>query len=398
MPTVQSETDPLQQTVSSRRFGETRASVYLDGVRASAAGSVLLEHWRNIFFVDYAQIVSHRRLCALPYVVCGVGHQLVVIFFVLSGYLIAGSMVRMLRQERWSWRVYGLQRLTRLWIVLLPGLVLTAGWDWLGMHWQRAAAVAIYGGVSGDHVVGNVRLASGLTTWLGNAAFLQTVYVPVFGSDSALWSLSNEFWYYLLFPLGLLAIWRRVGVTRRAVYAGMFLAVAWFCRSAVLAAFPVWLCGVVLVWLPVRPLRGAQRALGAVGYVAVLYASLKFWPFSEPVGDWVFGAVTAGFLWSLLSAREDAEERSASTRFVRMAARMSFTLYVVHTPLLALLAGLILGAERWQPDGIHLVFGAGILGLVVAFSWLLAWATEFRTDQVRGAIERRAGWSAVTKT
>ena len=39
-----------------------------------------------------------------------------------------------------------------------------------------------------------------------NIFFLQGIYTPTFGTDGALWSLANEFWYYLLFPLGLIAL------------------------------------------------------------------------------------------------------------------------------------------------------------------------------------------------
>jgi hypothetical protein len=52
---------------------------------------VCLEHWRSLLYIDYPQIGSHRALFALPYLMTGAGHQSVVIFFVLSGYLISGS-------------------------------------------------------------------------------------------------------------------------------------------------------------------------------------------------------------------------------------------------------------------------------------------------------------------
>jgi peptidoglycan/LPS O-acetylase OafA/YrhL len=396
MASVQVSEAPPELEKIPHRFDQTQASVLLDGVRGAAAVSVLLEHWRNIFFVDYPQIDSHRWLFAAPYAVCAVGHQAVVIFFVLSGYLISGSIFRMLGRRRWDWRIYGVQRLSRLWIVLVPGLLLTALWDWLGMHLHRPVAIALYAGSSGDHVVGNVGLNSSFTMWLGNLLFVQTVYVPVFGSDSALWSLANEFWYYALFPLGLLAIWRGVRLPMRLVYASLLAVLVWAVRPAVLLSFPVWLIGVVLVWLPPRRMSAVQRGIASALYLAVLYTSLKVW-LPEPAGDWVFGVVTAGYLWTLLSAGSRAEQRSAGTRMVRRAARFSYTLYVVHTPLLALLAALILRSGRWQPDGPHLAFGVGIMVFVVGFCYLLASVTEFRTDAVRAAIERRLGWNVEWK-
>ena len=38
-------------------------------------------------------------------------------------------------------------------------------------------------------------------TFWGNLVFLQTILVPTYGTNALLWSLANEFWYYMLFPL-----------------------------------------------------------------------------------------------------------------------------------------------------------------------------------------------------
>ncbi|WP_162173483.1 hypothetical protein [Pseudacidobacterium ailaaui] len=53
-------------TPPSIRFGQTQASVLLDLLRALAALLVCLEHWRNLFYVDYGQIASHRILLRSP--------------------------------------------------------------------------------------------------------------------------------------------------------------------------------------------------------------------------------------------------------------------------------------------------------------------------------------------
>jgi hypothetical protein len=52
-------------------------------------------------------------------------------------------------------------------------------------------------------------------------------------------------------------------------------------------------------------------------------------------------------------------------------------------------AALVLGNGRWQPDAAHV--GLAFVPLVVAiiFCLVLATLTEFRTDAVRAAIERR---------
>src|SRR5206468_11759198 len=105
-------------------------------------------------------------------------------------------------------RSYLLARLTRLYIVLLPALLLGGALDQTGMH--LAGTDTVYSGHSGMHALNvDVRATSGPTTLLANGLFLQTIalpgmhgqQVPAFGSNGPLWSLSNEFWYYMAFPL-----------------------------------------------------------------------------------------------------------------------------------------------------------------------------------------------------
>src|SRR4029453_13195613 len=47
-----------------------------------------------------------------------------------------------------------------------------------------------------------------VATALGNAAFLQHAWVPALGTDTPLWSLAYEFWYYALFPCLVLTVRR----------------------------------------------------------------------------------------------------------------------------------------------------------------------------------------------
>src|SRR5579875_1508702 len=134
-------------STGSMRFSDSWASVLLDLVRGLAAVLVLLSHWKVMFFVDYPKIPGERWQFAVPYVLCDAGHQAVVIFFVLSGYLIAGSVRRSLNRGQGSWGSYMVHRLSRLWVVLIPGLAIGALLDWIGIHYGHWPA--IYMGKSG---------------------------------------------------------------------------------------------------------------------------------------------------------------------------------------------------------------------------------------------------------
>ena len=54
----------------------------------------------------------------------GFAHQAVVVFFLLSGWLVGGTLLNKYRDKH-SFISYGIDRITRLWIVLIPAFVLT---------------------------------------------------------------------------------------------------------------------------------------------------------------------------------------------------------------------------------------------------------------------------------
>ena len=369
-------------------FPKTGASVLLDLIRGLAALLVLLEHWRNIFFIDYPQITAHRALFSGFYLLCTAGHQAVVIFFVLSGYLISGSIFRMLQRHAWSWRSYLTHRLVRLWVVLIPGLLLCALWDGLGLH--SHAAPQLYAGFSGDHVISiNVAAKHTWDAFASNLLFLQTIrHLPIFGSDESLWSLANEFWYYILFPLGLLALLRSTPVLLRLFCALAFTGIAWGVGAEILKLFPIWLLGTALALLPAPRLPQSARLLSGALYLPLLFVLGRKMPLPITTVDYLLAVATFFFLWVLLSA-QSASQPTRTVRFSKELSRFSYTLYVTHMPLCVLLAALLVGDVRWVPTPLHLLYGFLAFAVLLAYAYGVAWLTEFRTDRIRGLVEPR---------
>src|SRR4051794_24434433 len=82
----------------------SRASVHLDMVRGVAALAVFFGHARNLFLVDYGEMENKGILSSALYFLTGLGHESVMVFFVLSGYFISASILRDLRKGSWSWK------------------------------------------------------------------------------------------------------------------------------------------------------------------------------------------------------------------------------------------------------------------------------------------------------
>jgi len=380
-------------------FGTTNASVLLDALRGLAALLVLLDHWRAAFFVDFPKVIQHRASVGPLYVISGAGHQAVVIFFVLSGYLISGSILRSIGRGEWSWRRYLVHRLVRLWLVLIPALFLGGILDEAGLSIGHAPG--LYAGMSGNHMTGNVIHALRPAVLLGNAAFLQTILVPAFGSNGALWSLANEWWYYILFPLAacvLARVYRKPIEIASCLLA--FVAFSVFVGKAILILFPAWLLGVLLYVIPKaqRPFNSHLMAVASVFY-GVLYFGCSVLSHLGHVGklrvseiatDNLLAIGTFCFIWLLLSQTQRADE-SIGVRAARGTARFSYTLYVTHLPFLILCASLIVHDSRWMPTLPHMLISSVVLAGALAYAWFVAYATEFRVDEVRSWVEARLG-------
>jgi peptidoglycan/LPS O-acetylase OafA/YrhL len=173
----------------------------LDVLRGPAALLVLFGHWRNLLFKDFHEVDNPGLIVKLLYLFTGAGHEAVMLFFVLSGCVIAHVIYGLHERGSWSWRGYLSARLTRLWIVLIPALLLTAVWDRIGM-WLAAGERSIYEGDGFGNILNQpVAALSGPEVLFGNVFFLQRILVPTFGSNGPVWSISYEFVYYLAYPL-----------------------------------------------------------------------------------------------------------------------------------------------------------------------------------------------------
>jgi peptidoglycan/LPS O-acetylase OafA/YrhL len=370
-------------------FPATKASVNLDVLRALAAAAVLLSHWRALLFVDYPDLHAHKLLLVVPYIVSGAGHQAVIIFFVLSGYLIGSSVVRNLRRGRWDWREYVFQRLTRLWIVLIPALVLCAVLDGVGM--ASHAAPMLYLGLAGNHVTPDVAASHGIREFFSNMFFLQQTAAPPYGSDGPLWSLANEFWYYLMFPCALIALRGGSKWWWRALHGVVLVLMLVLLSPAIVKLFPAWLAGAALAFFELPEMPRGLRPVVMGAYVPVFFYLAKAHFIPVTISDYVLTAATIPLMLCLLSYRSAAHP-SRWVGLARRSAGFSYTVYLVHVPFLTLVTALLLHGGRWRPGVGHFGVAVGILAVTVAYAYGVASVTEFRTAELRGFARARLGF------
>jgi len=366
-----------------------RTSVHLDLIRGVSALAVMLYHLRGLFFVDFPVLANKSLLSVAIYAATGFGHQAVIIFFVLSGYFIGTSVLESVGKGQWSWRNYLVSRITRLQLVLFPALVFGAVLDRIGMRITQAGPL-YYGGLYKFYLP-SVALRSTVPIFLGNLFFLQSIVSPVFGSNGPLWSLSYEFWYYIVFPVLILAAARSVGTRARILYSGFALLLLWFIGTTISFYFLIWLAGALVGRLRrITKFQSPSPGLPIVGgliFAAALAWSRKHRLSSDLLTDYVVGFCFALWLYTLLLGSREG----VSTTYAHGAKKLagfSYTLYLTHFPALLLLRGLLNPRGNWQPDPPHFAYALGIGLLILSYSYGVAELTEARTASVRSRILR----------
>jgi len=365
-------------------------SVHLDALRGFAAFSVLLNHWRDALFVDYSSLSHHNPLIAIAYLIAGLGHAWVIVFFVMSGYLVGGSVLRSVNSDRWSWRSYLLARGTRLYMVLIPALLLGGALDWSGMH--LAGSQILYSGHSGMHALtANVHATLTLPILFGNMLFLQTSSlpsvlhhsVPTFGSNGPLWSLCNEFWYYIAFPIAVLLFTE--GRSWRARFVCVLSLIFWAIllgTDIVLLGVP-WLMGVAIAYLPAVPAqkRGVRRMVVASSLVLLAGGLTLDKKLNSLSGDLILGVVVSILIWVILHCATDPVTH-AYQRMARRAGHSSYTLYLVHLPLLIFLKA-FLHLPRSVPGWNSCLVSVGLLIPILIYAQVIYALFEKHTDRLR---------------
>lgn len=369
-----------------------QCSNHLDFLRSLAALEVFLGHCRNLFFVDYEDINRPNIFLKLFYFSTGFGHQAVIIFFILSGFLISSSVLRARQNNRWSWNWYLTNRLTRLEVVLIPALLLCYFWDSLGIN--IFGNDSIYAGKTlGSNVLAyNVSEKLNLLTFFGNLFFLQNILVPTLGSNNPLWSLSNEFWYYILFPLCLLIFFSKISLKTKLFYSIVTLFIAFLIGHSILLYFLIWLMGALISSATTSKIINSKKTFKLFCCLSILILAscltivriniIK----SEILSDFLVGIAASILVYVLLHDRTQAQ-KGIYGAFSHTIAGFSYTLYVVHLPLLVFIRAYLVHSSRWQPTIFNLGLGLFICAIVFVYAFTISCFTEAKTDKIRHTIE-----------
>lgn len=309
-------------------------SIYLDLVRFLSAAYVMLAHTKYPRFTDgWLNFAGNFA------------NDAVMIFFVLSGLVIAHVTFE---KER-SLGDYVRARLSRLWSVALPALAVTLLADSVGRQLQPS----LYDGAW---------FAADQPIWrlLCNAVFIGEVWYLDFlpFSNVPYWSINYEFWYYAIFGAFVFSTgyWRflTLGI------CGLI------CGPKILLLLPVWLLGVATHILVERGRGSMAKGLLLAVLPLVTYALYSQsgihghlgWVVSKWVGagfraeqlswsknflsNYVVGFLVASHFYGMaVLLNASPIFGSAAARVIRVIAGYTFSIYLLHVPLLHFSAALI---------------------------------------------------------
>lgn len=306
------------------------AKPQLDWLRFSAALMVVVKHAKDNSFVGFNQLDVASRASLFTkalFAVTRYGEEAVLVFFVLSGFLVGGATFRRLRQGSFCIRDYAADRVSRIMLPLIPAILISwvVGWS---VGWPPNPWVT-----------------------LGNMASLQGVTVSTMPFNVPLWTLSYEVWFYVL---------NGAVATLLAKRGDLFAAIA---LAAGLIVFSIlrleyllcWYLGALVFLVPAKAtsqLRlisaGGLLVLACLGYEAVINPGLGLarWTVTARLG--------VGASVMVLARELAAANGSWAPALGARLAGFSYSLYLIHYPVLNLI-------RKWAEPSPHV--GAWSMGL-----------------------------------
>ena len=334
----------------------------MDSIRGFAALYVAFTHSHAVF---------NTRLKPLG----GFGGEGVALFFLLSGLVVGGSV---LRQKSPRWPRYFLHRTRRIWPPFLVSLLLA----WVA----QSAILGVCAPVHGKELLGNLGMLQGLLPG--------SVVLP-YQQNWPLWSLAYEWWYYMLLPLIWMAPpkWRANLALAASCAAAVAFRVHPFGPLAYLGYWYLWWSGLEVAE-EVR-VTGKATLSGQTGNVVRLGLLVAFWipgvvialvhhdrlmpaedpflPFRHCAGGLVL--LVGGLLWAKAGWRGFDSTLGLFARF----APVSYSVYLFHYPLFAIAAAkfpLIHESVRFLP----------VMGITLVLAWLVERILQPQVLRLTGAL------------
>ena len=293
-------------------------SIFLDGLRGISAQVVLLGHLLSLYYLDVAYINSVK--------IQNIG---VVVFFIISGFLIFFHSMK--KGTHYGFRNYIIDRFTRIFVPLIPSLLLTLILD--------SVLIKIFSERSFEFDYTLKSFTSSLLLIQNHPIVMNMFETTSFGFARPLWTVSVEWLFYIFY--GLMFYGAVLFKARRVVFVSaisvMFIVPFYYLGGRGLGLTYYWLFGLVVaalfIFYPVALSRKTwlYLALGAIlGFLFRVFG-LRLYEIYDVGG----GLLIAASFYFLLNLNSDSQISYSKVReklgaFFVFLSSYSYSLYLVH--------------------------------------------------------------------
>jgi peptidoglycan/LPS O-acetylase OafA/YrhL len=298
------------------------SSIVLDLIRGCSSQLVVIGH--GVHFFGIFTILNRINFPTLQNVA-------VLVFFLLSGFLITLSTVRKINSiPDFSFTHYFIDRFSRIYTAFIPAIILVALIDFLSIYINHD----VY------------RYSSSFTyqDFLGNICMLEyfpplklfsQISIHPFGSGQPFWSLAIEWWIYMFFGYFVLTIKEKKKVNFINISILLFFSIV-----------PLYNLisgkggGISIYWIFgsfVYLLTSQQNVLNKITMnskiiIAVIIAVLAFLRVYKTHQEYepIFGFLLACLLFMIIDIFQEEKISKKLASLIRFNASYSFTLYLVH--------------------------------------------------------------------
>lgn len=340
----------------------TKASLpWLDLMRYIAALLVLIGHFRADLFVNYDQLPSSQQgiIMQVSYVLTSLGHSSVLVFFVLSGYLVGGGIINKLKNGAFNILSYTIDRVIRIQLPLLAALII----------------IAISNTIMGVSVP--------VSHYVLNFISLQGIACPSLAGP--LWSLAYEVWFYVIAGSAAAIVTVKSTKGKLLSFACLSISMVILSRLSVTYTF-LWFLGALASQDRIKKCNVFAITIASGGMM--VFALLNLHNIASQLdiatdsltADAVticFGLSVCLFIVNVIHAEPQTKLACWLDKFGTKMAKFSYTLYLTHWSVLLLM--LHFGANKAGFLNMHSVsiFLLGIvLSHIVAFILYLPFESQ----------------------
>ena len=356
---------------------------FLDTLRGFSALMVFVGHSRWLLWEGYAEgYVKHPELYngiekGVVYFLSlfRFGHESVIFFFVLSGFVIHLRYSKKLSFTKqpvsFDYKDYFYRRFHRIYPPFIFALVLTYGIDKLGIYNE----FSIYSNRTNNISINtNIHSNHGFLNLMGNLFFIETEYIRDWGTNSPLWSLKFEWWFYVIYPfiffLSRKNVWYPLVLILSLIgVLSLFSNIQIYFFIRLFEYLAIWWFGAIIADVYTKRFQLDFFYLSFLSLFIFIAIFCESYIPTILLKDLLWGLGFSGIVSFLFFLQEKKISLTVLNKF-KILGDFSYTLYICHFPILVFLSGfLMFQNNNYLPKTPF--YALLIIPFVLAISYLL---------------------------